>query len=354
MSYQPGRTSPKPPELPSEEEFDFSVQPPTVRYPSPPGLNRAVQYLLTPQPARSGVGGTTVPSRGRGSRSPVGPLVSSPLRISSSAMASAPSSPERPKAGTEDIRRRSSDQFTREERRASTGHVLGLEDATKSDVTPSPEIAASRKRSMPRDKQGRSAMAAVMSGLESRLLPKSFTRGRDSSRGSSRRGSSLDSRSPSSSSRPGRSVSPSTQPSDSTTKPTAADTEKSKPPVILDNTQNKSDEALAKPSGGLPDYVKPAEQADSGERLAKDVFDRDKNIIESSEDDADDLTSEDEHIPGVQVVHTRGRKKKGSDISTITPSDFNKPKESKAQTPEERTFLVSFIQIRPRVLFDVY
>lgn len=285
----------------------------------------------------------------------MGPLVSSPLRISSSAMASAPSSPERPKAGTEDIRRRSSDQFTREERRASTGHVLGLEDATKSDVSPAPEIAASRKRSMqPRDKQGRSAMAAVMSGLESRLLPKSFTRGRDSSRGSSRRGSSLDSRSPSSSSRPDRSVSPSTQPSDSTTKPTAADTEKSKPPVILDNTQNKSDEALAKPSGGLPDYVKPAEQADSGERLAKDVFDRDKNIIESSEDDADDLTSEDEHIPGVQVVHTRGRKKKGSDISTITPSDFNKPKESKAQTPEERTFLVSFIQIRPRVLFDVY
>lgn len=86
----------------------------------------------------------------------------------------------------------------------------------------------------------------------------------------------------------------------------------------MEDAHNKSDEALAKPPGGLPDYVKPSEQEDSGERLAKDVFDRDKNMIESSEDTGDELTSDDEQIPG--------HKKKGSDISTITPSDFNKPK----------------------------
>lgn len=285
------------------------------------GRNRAQTSLSNPQSARSPgtVGATTLPLRGRGTRSPVQPLISSPLRIASSAMASAPSSPERPKAGADDLPRRSSDQFTRETgRRASTGHASGLQEDVKSKVSPSATDLASRKRSVqPRDKQGRSAMAAVMSGLESRLFPKSFTRGRDTSRSSSRRGSSLDSRSLSSASLPSRSISPSTQRLETGSKSTIANTDKGKA-IKMEDAHNKSDEALAKPPGGLPDYVKPSEQEDSGERLAKDVFDRDKNMIESSEDTGDELTSDDEQIPG--------HKKKGSDISTITPSDFNKPK----------------------------
>lgn len=285
----------------------------------PLGRNR-VQKSPTTQSARSAgtVEATTLPLRGRGSRSPVEPLISSPLRISSSAMASAPSSPERPKVGADDLPRRSSDQITREtNRRASTGHALELEEDVKSEVSPSPELASRKRFMQPRDKQGRSAMAAVMSGLESRLFPKSFTRGRDTSRGSTRRGSSLDSRSLSSASLPSLSISPSTQRLETVSKPSIAETEKWKA-IRMENAHNKSDEALAKPPGGLPDYVKPAEQEDSGERLAKDVFDRDKNMIESSEDDGDDLTSDDEQISA--------RKEKGSDISTITPSDFNKPK----------------------------
>lgn len=102
----------------------------------------------------------------------------------------------------------------------------------------------------------------------------------------------------------------------------------------MEDAHNKSDETLAKRSGGLPDYVKPTEQGEGGERLAKDVFDRDKNIIESSDEDGDDSSSEDDHTsPG--TVQWRGRKKRDSDISTITPSDFNKSKGSKSQPTEE-------------------
>lgn len=171
-------------------------------------------------------------------------------------------------------------------------------------------------------------MAAMMSGLESRLFPRSFSRGRDSSRGSSRRGSSLDSRSPTS--HFSRSVSPGTHQFES--KPTLADTEKGK--TIMQDAHNQSDEALGrKKSGVLPGYVKPTEHEESGERLAKDVFDRDKNIIESSEDDGDDSSSDDDQIEG--GLHSRGRKKKGSDITRITPSDFNKAREDKTQSSEE-------------------
>lgn len=107
----------------------------------------------------------------------------------------------------------------------------------------------------------------------------------------------------------------------------------------MEGSHNKSDEALVKHTGGLPDYVKPAAQEDSGERLAKDVFDRDQNMIESSDEDGDESSSEEEleHIPGVMVVHARGRKKKSLDISSITPSDFNKPKDDKAA--DESTLL---------------
>ncbi|KAJ5594861.1 uncharacterized protein N7459_001069 [Penicillium hispanicum] len=336
MSYHSGRISPKSSEPLPEEDTKASgrrtpsqASRPAAKDQKLSGLTRAVQNLLgTPQSARSagtGLGRSVSTSRRRGTRSPVQPFASSPLRISSSAMASAPSSPERPKAGEEDLSRRSSDQFTQEtDRRASTGQGLGLEEDSKSDLGSNAAEQGSSKKSKA---QGRSAMAAMMSGLESRLFPKSFTRGRDSSRGSSRRGSSLDSRSPSSSSRFTRSISPGSQ-LHSGSKSTSTSTERVNQ-LTMEDTRNKSDEALVKRAGGLPDYVKPAAQEDSGERLAKDVFDRDQNMIESSDDDGDDSLSEEEHIPGVTVVHARGRKNKSSDISSITPSDFSKSKHDK-------------------------
>lgn len=120
----------------------------------------------------------------------------------------------------------------------------------------------------------------------------------------------------------------------------------------MESTHNKSDEALVKPSGSMPTYVQPAEHGESGERLAKDVFDRDNNIIESSSEDDDDDdddesdeddddyegSGDDEPIPGVTFVTVdRGRKdKKRDDITTITASDFNKPKDTNPTTTEQR------------------
>jgi hypothetical protein len=98
----------------------------------------------------------------------------------------------------------------------------------------------------------------------------------------------------------------------------------------MDDTRNQSDEALAKPSGRLPDYVKPTDCEEAGVRLAKDVFDRDKNIIESSDEDSDKSFSEDDNVG---LGQWRGRKKK-DDISSITPSDFIKPKENKTPTDD--------------------
>ncbi|KAJ5688708.1 hypothetical protein N7462_003100 [Penicillium macrosclerotiorum] len=343
MSYHPdGRTSPISQETEPSGQNRVShkcsssqLSSPTPRDPRLSGLSRAVQNLLnTPQSARrsgTGAGGAARLSR-RGSRSPVEPFKSSPLRISSSAMASAPSSPERHKDETGDVARRSSDQFSREgDRPAPTSRSLGLDEDARSDIsTVSLDQIGLKKKS-----HGRKSVAAMMSGLESRLFPKSFTRGRDVSRGSSRRGSSLDSRSPSSTSRLSRSVSPATRHSQSGSSTTEATSERGKA-IKIDDAHNKSDEALAKLRGRLPDYVKPADQEESGERLAKDVFDRDKNIIESSDDDGDDDSSEDEQISGIQVVQTRGRQEKSSDISSITSSDFNKPKTPKFHIAEEQ------------------
>lgn len=103
----------------------------------------------------------------------------------------------------------------------------------------------------------------------------------------------------------------------------------------MEDAHNKSDETLVRPSSsGLPDYVKPSAQ-EEGERLAKDVFDRDNNILDSSdEDDGDYSHSEDDQIGG--FVQWRGRKKRGVEFCVINPSDFAEPKEDEAKEDEAR------------------
>ncbi|KAJ6160816.1 hypothetical protein N7470_004212 [Penicillium chermesinum] len=304
-------------------------------------LSRALQGLLnTPHPPEPAVSGRSgVSSRASGSRNPVAPLFSSPLRISSSAMASAPSSPER-HHGDANQPRRSLDLA--DDRRTSTGILNG--HGTKSDAPSSLSGQNLPKKHKP---QARKSVASMMSGLESRLFPKSFTRGRDASRGSSRRGSSVDSRSPSASKLESESSS-----SLNTTSNT--DMNKRSSFVISEEAHNQSDEALNKPAGGLPEYVKPSEENELGERLAKDVFDRDKNIIESSEEE--ESSSDEEHDGH------RGRKKK-VDVTFITPNDF-KPHDDTSDggrsiksvdTAPEKKPRKSALKsvIRPQTSFDI-
>lgn len=302
-------------------------------------LSRAVKGLLNaPQSARSvgtGTGRGAWSSR-RGNRSPVEPLFSSPLRISSSAMASAPNTPGTSRTDVNELPRRSSEQIDEKDHRVSTGREVGPEDNMKSDASSSiASQTATKRRSL-----GGKGMVAMMSGLESKLFPRSVSRGREASNISSRRGSSLDSRQPSTISRPDRSMSPSQRSSQSISKPTFSSTEKAKS-LSMEDAYNKSDETLTRPSStGLPDYVKPSVQ-EEGERLAKDVFDRDNNIIDSSdEDDGDYSHSEDDQIGG--FVQWRGRKKRGVEISVINPADFADPEdeskeEDKPQGTEEST-----------------
>lgn len=292
----------------------------------PTGLSRAPQNLLIAPQSKS-AGGTTYSPRAGGTRSPVEPLVSSPLRISSSDMASAPTSPERHTADREAFSRRSSDHVV-DTVRTNTGR-LSIDDDAKSDVAEQPH--AKKRFLQARDRsQSRKGVAAIMSG---RLFPRSFSRGRDrdSSRGSSQRGSSLDSRSASSPERgrPSSSGSHSVHVETLTPAPVGSGKGKS---LNIHDTFNKSDEALAKPHGTLPDYIKPTAVEEEGERIAKDVFDSDKNMIESSEDD-DTSSDEDSSLEGV-----RGRKKKkDSDITSISPSDFEKSKGDDSKQSEERT-----------------
>ena len=100
----------------------------------------------------------------------------------------------------------------------------------------------------------------------------------------------------------------------------------------MEDSHNQSDEVLSKPSGRLPEYVKPIDYEEAGVRLAKDVFDRDKNMIESSDEDSDKSFSEDDNVG---LGQWRGRKKKDADISSITPSDFIKPKENTTAPPDD-------------------
>lgn len=325
MSYHTGPISP----TQQLQSLDGRSKIPTTPINEKPGLSRSLQNLLIAPQSKS-AGGTTYYSPKGGTRSPVDPLISSPLRICSSDMASAPSSPERHTAEREAFLRRSSDQAV-DTVRSTTGSI---DDDAKSDVTStSLEQPYAKKRFLQaRDRsQSRKGVAAIMSG---RLFPRSFSRGRDrdSSRGSSQRGSSLDSRSASSPER-GRPSSSSTHSVHvETLTPAPISSGKGKS-LNMHDTFNKSDEALAKPHGSLPDYIKPAAVEEEGERLAKDVFDRDKNMIESSEDEANDTSSdEDSTLDGV-----RGRKKKkDSDITSITPSDFAKSKGDDSKQSEER------------------
>ncbi|KAJ5899294.1 hypothetical protein N7495_004038 [Penicillium taxi] len=222
-------------------------------------------------------------------------------------MASAPSSPERPQNG--DAPRRLSDQFTLEDRRVATDRDVD------NKAGPVPEVAAGKKRS-----QSRGPMAGLMSGLESKLFPKSFSRGRDSSRGRTSRASSLDARSPSTGSQNVRSE------------------------------QSRGKQAVKEPIN-----------LDPGERMAKDMFDRDNNLIESSEDDDEESSGDESPDP------SRGRKKK-YDITMISPSDFKKPKthspvsEEGEKQPHSPSSVVEGkkprksalkVTIRPQTSFDI-
>jgi len=281
------------------------------------GFSRVVQNLLKKKRRSSKSATTGAASSGRRERrSPEEPFASSPLRISSTVMPSAPSSPERPKADTDDTHdtpRRSLDAIDSEKHhQVSTEAVTEKDDDNKSEVAL--ERAAKRQS---RDKvQGKRGMAAMMSGWESKLFHRSSSRGRDASGNSSRRGSSLDSK-PISSSQQRRS--PSIHSPHPGRKVTFSDEHAAELKRKMADDVYHSDDDLPKRSSRLPDYVNPAHDEETGVRLAKDVFDRDKNILESSDEETDKSFSDDDNVG---LGQWRAPKKKGVEVSVLMPGDF--------------------------------
>lgn len=184
--------------------------------------------------------------------------------------------------------------------------------------------------------QSKNAMAAVMSGLDLKVGLPSFTRGRDSSRNNTQRGTSLDSRL--STSRLGRSSSPrnrwlGSSSRNSSTNPGKPAPEKSK---LVESANAEKPQATPTPAlapAPTPAPVQSGETADADrkpstsgdERLEKDMYDSENNPIETSDEEADDSSSSDD-----DSSTERGRK---PSVDIILPARSNSSGSAKTGPP---------------------
>ncbi|KAE8379926.1 hypothetical protein BDV26DRAFT_279995 [Aspergillus bertholletiae] len=248
---------------------------------------------------------------------------STPRRTTSS-VAPPPLPQKKSSADSEDAPRRSSDPLSVTKSSKSRPSIR-WDDS----VTMPPSVLSQRRASQAQEKpptkalQGRNAMAAVMSGLDIRVGLPSFTRGRSSSRNNSARGTSLDSRlSPKN-----RWLSPSSR--SPAAQPTKRAAEKPKP-IEAETVAGKQQPSrpAARRQTSDDDVRSPTTPAD--ERLEKDLYDSENNLIETSEEEVDDSTSDDE------ASSERGRKKT-PDRATPVGDNETSPSTtgSKEQAPEE-------------------
>ena len=315
------------------------------------------------------------------------PISSSPLRVSSSAASSSsssqPSGKDQEKEKSEVAPRRSSDGTDRPHaRKKSVGKseksgvkatitpldcpsldttdqntsstpkrptITTTTTTTAADIPPSSPTSPTRAHE--KLSTGKNTVAAMMSGLDLKVgLPSFTSRGRDSVRHGSARGSSLDSRLPSRLGA-GRSISPrnrwlSSNPlslATSTFKSNKSATEKGK--VIgmdkrLSDTGSQSTQLKAGSGRGSSDA---GSLSPGDERLEKDMYDSENNPIAetSDEDEYDESSSSDDESV------SRGRK---VSIDVISPSSEEEDaKDAKKEKPEsltteeaERMLLISF------------
>lgn len=309
------------------------------------------------------------------------PISSSPLRVSSSAASSSsssqPSGEDQEKEKSEVAPRRSSDGTDRlHGRKKSVGKseksgvkatitpldcpsfdtsdqntpkrptsITTTTTTTAADIPPSSPTSPTQAHE--KLSTGKNTVAAMMSGLDLKVgLPSFASRGRDSVRHGSARGSSLDSRLPSRLG-VGRSISPrnrwlSSNPlslATSTFKSNKSATDKGK--VIdmdkrLSDTGSLSSHPKAGSGRGSSDGWSPSP---GDERLEKDMYDSENNpIAETSDDEEYDesSSSDDESV-------SRGRK---VSIDVISPSseedDAKKEKSDSLPTEEAERMLLVF------------
>lgn len=315
------------------------------------------------------------------------PISSSPLRVSSSAASSSsssqPSREDQEKEKSEVAPRRSSDGTDRlHGRKKSVGK--SEKSGVKATITPldcpsfdttdqntpkrptitttttaadiPPSSPTSPTRAHEKLSTGKNTVAAMMSGLDLKVgLPSFASRGRDSVRHGSARGSSLDSRLPSRLG-VGRSVSPrnrwlSSNPlslATSTFKSNKSATEKGKV-IGMDKRLSDTGSLSTQPKAGSGRGSSDGGSLSPGdERLEKDMYDSENNPIAetSDEEEYDESSSSDDESV------SRGRK---VSIDVISPSseedDAKKEKPESLPTEEaERMLLFSFLLIWLSVL----
>lgn len=330
----------------------------------------------------AGIGVGVTPPSSTHRRSWNEPILSSPLRLSSTATsppsASSPTSPydqekEKSSGDSEAAPRKSSDGTDRShERKKSVGKIekSGVKSPTitttalhldtsvslsspdrDSAISPTSTPLAQEKSPV-----GKNTVATMMSGLDSKFGLPSFARGRDSARcNGASRGSSLDSRLPS---RFARSISPRNRWLRTNPFSLATSSLKSTKSATKSIDMHLSDAALSKFSGGLssalPEPGSRRGSLDEGstaddERLEKDVYDSENNPIgeTSDEEDFDDNSSSDDESVG------RGRK---VSIEIIAPSgdgsqgDAKEEPQSLLAAAEEERKLISVPYLPPQAV----
>ncbi|KAE8144126.1 hypothetical protein BDV25DRAFT_167603 [Aspergillus avenaceus] len=310
------------PSVPRRSLFDIAPSPGAPRHGSIAGIGVGV---TSPSPRRSWheplvtapitTTTTTTPSTSSTATAPSS-------RRTTSAKAPPPLPPKKSSDDSEDAPRRSSDPISLNSNHKSDNHRPRPSIRWDDSVTMPPSVLSQRRASQAQEKppakalQGRTAMAAVMSGLDLRVGLPSFSRGRTSARNSSTRGTSLDSRlSPKNRWLSPSSRSPAAQPTKPAEKAKPTEPEVKQQPVRPANRRQSSEDDVKSPAG-------------EG-RLEKDVYDSENNLIETSDEEADDSSSSDD-----EAGATRGRKKTPD---RATPLGVDGTTASKVETIEQES-----------------
>ncbi|KAL4910054.1 hypothetical protein BDW74DRAFT_144331 [Aspergillus multicolor] len=209
-----------------------------------------------------------------------------------------------------------------------------------SGVDMPPSASGSRRfgppEKAPRSLPGKNAMAAVMSGFDLKVGLPSFSRGRDSSRNASKRGTSLDSHLPSPARR-AQSGSPARRlPNSSLRTPVSGSHKPAADKTKEIKSEGTDDKLLQLPASRRGSTETDARGSASGDER---LYDSDNNASESSEEEEDSSSSGDESSPEIGTEDVkRGRKKtpnRGSSAEdSKTASDETDGEQNKSKGPE--------------------
>ncbi|KAL4754633.1 hypothetical protein BDW72DRAFT_115615 [Aspergillus terricola var. indicus] len=213
----------------------------------------------------------------------------------------------------------------------------------------------------PRSLSGKSAMAAVMSGFDLKVGLPSFSRGRDSGRSASKRGTSLDSHLPSAARR-AQSGSPARRLPNSSLRTSLSDASKSAADKTKEvKTEGADDKLLQLPASRCGSTETDARGSASGDER---LYDSDNNASESSEEeeDDDDSSSGDESSPESNSEEVkRGRKKaagRGSSVEDYktapvdTDDEPSKPKGSELIHSSKTGPMLRTQEVQPQINLD--